>query len=117
MEGCLYYRPCYARCHYLVGVPNSFRGHHIPAWLMRLKKEFLSLKKGGMSVTEYWDRFIKLSRYALEEVADDPKKQEHFMAGLAGLLRYQLMSNTFPSFQHLLDKAITLESMRREPAS
>jgi hypothetical protein len=55
-----------------------------------------------------------LSRYAPEEVADDPKKQERFMEGLAGPLRYQLMSHTFSSFQHLLDKAIFLESMRKE---
>jgi hypothetical protein len=52
-----------------------------------------------MSVAEYWDRFIELSCYALEEVADDPKKQERFMEGLAGQLRYQLTSHTFPSFQ------------------
>jgi hypothetical protein len=67
-----------------------------------------------MLVTEYRDRFIELSRYAPEEVADDPKKQERFMEGLAGPLRYQLTSHTFPSFQQLLDKAITLDSMRRE---
>jgi hypothetical protein len=94
---------------------ESFRNHHIPAGLMRLKKkEFLSLQQGEMSVTEYRDRFIELSRYAPEEVADDPKKQERFMEGLAGPLRYQLTSHTFPSFQHLLDKAITLEAMRIE---
>jgi hypothetical protein len=82
---------------------------------MRLKKKkFLSLKQGGMSVVEYQDRFIKLSRYAPEEVADDPKTQEHFMEGLVGPLWYQLTSRTFPSFQHLLDKAFTLDSMRRE---
>jgi hypothetical protein len=67
-----------------------------------------------MSATEYRDRFIELSRYASEEVADDPKKQERFMEGLAGPLRYQLTSHTFPSFQHLLDKATTLEAMRIE---
>jgi hypothetical protein len=78
------------------------------------KKEFLSIKQGGMSMAEYRDKFIELSRYAPEEVADDPKKQERFLEGLAGLLRYQLTSHTFPSFQHLLDKAITLESMHRE---
>jgi hypothetical protein len=94
---------------------ESFRNHHIPAGLMRLKKKkgFLSLKQGGMSVEEYQDRFIELSHYA-PEVADDPKKQERFMEGLAGPLRYQLTSHTFPSFQQLLDKAIVLESMRRE---
>jgi hypothetical protein len=36
------------------------------------------------------------------------------MEGLAGPLRYQLTSHTFPTFQQLLDKAIVLESMRRE---
>jgi hypothetical protein len=92
---------------------ESFRNHHIPSGVMRLK-EFLSLKQGGMSVAEYRDRFIELSRYAPEELANDPKKQERFMEGLAGPLRYLLTSHTFPSFQQLLDKAIVLESMRRE---
>jgi hypothetical protein len=40
-----------------------------------------------MSVADYRDRFIELSHYAPEEVADDPKKQERFMEGLAGPLR------------------------------
>jgi hypothetical protein len=81
---------------------------------MKLKKEFLSLKQGGMSVAEFWERFIELSCYAPEEVADDAKKQERFMEELAGPFQYQLMSHTFPSFQHLLDKAIFLESKCRE---
>jgi hypothetical protein len=67
-----------------------------------------------MSVAEYRDRFIELYCYALEEVADDPKKQERFMGALAGPLRYQLTSHTFPSFQLMLVKAIILESMCRE---
>jgi hypothetical protein len=36
------------------------------------------------------------------------------MERLARSLRYQLMFHTFLSYQHLLDKAICLESMRRE---
>jgi hypothetical protein len=36
------------------------------------------------------------------------------MERLTRSLRYQLMSHTFPSYQHLLDKAICLESMHRE---
>ena len=78
------------------------------------KKEFLSLKQGGMSVAEYRDKFIELSRYAPEDVADDGKKQELFLDGLAGPLQYQLMSHTFPSFQKLVDNAISLEYKRRE---
>ena len=41
------------------------------------KKEFLSPKQGSMSVSEYRDRFIQLSRYAPDEVAEDERKQEH----------------------------------------
>jgi hypothetical protein len=77
---------------------------------MKIKKEFLSLKRRGMSVREYRDKFIQLSRYAPGEVDDDEKKQELFLEGLIGPLQYQLISHTFPSFQRLLDKAIALEN-------
>jgi hypothetical protein len=54
---------------------TQFRNYHIPAGLMKIKKkEFLSLKQGTMSVSEYRDKFIQLSRYAPDEVADDERK-------------------------------------------
>ena len=78
---------------------TQFRNYHIPAGLMKIKKkEFLSLKQGNMSVSEYRDKFIQLSRYASDEVADDERKQEHFMEGLVGPLQHQLVAHTFPSF-------------------
>jgi hypothetical protein len=52
------------------------------------KKEFLLLKQGNMSVSEYRDKFIQLSRYAPDEVADDERKQEHFTEGLNGLTHF-----------------------------
>jgi hypothetical protein len=76
------------------------------------KKEFLSLKQGNMTVSEYRDKFIQLSRYAPEDVADDERKQEQSMEGLIGPLQYQLVSHIFPSFQRLLDKAIAVEHKR-----
>jgi hypothetical protein len=88
---------------------TRFRNYHIPAGLMKIKEEFLSLKQGGMLVSEYKDKFIQLSRYAPGEVDDDEKKQELFLEGLIGPLQDQLMSHTFLSFKRLLDKAITLE--------
>ncbi|CAN6323953.1 unnamed protein product [Urochloa humidicola] len=94
---------------------TNFRNHHIPASLMKLKKkEFLSLKQEGMTVIEYRDKFIQLSRYAPEYMADDEKKQELFLEGLIGPLNYQLMIHTFPNFQKLVDKAIALEHKRNE---
>jgi hypothetical protein len=91
---------------------TQFRNYHIPAGLMKIKKEFLSLKQGNMSVSEYHDKFIQLSRYAPDEVADDERKQEHFTEGLNGPLQYALVAHTFPSFQRLLDKALAIEHKR-----
>jgi hypothetical protein len=41
-----------------------------------------------MSVSEYRDKFIQLSRYAPTDVADDTKKQDHFREGLIGPIKY-----------------------------
>jgi hypothetical protein len=89
---------------------TQFRNYHIPAGLMKIKKkEFLSLKQGSMLVSEYRDGSIQLSRYAPDEVAEDERKQEHFIEGLNGPLQYALVAHTFLSFQRLLDKALTIE--------
>jgi hypothetical protein len=42
------------------------------------------------------------------------KRQERFLEGLIGPLNYQLQSHDFPNFQTLLNKAIGLESKRKE---
>jgi hypothetical protein len=92
---------------------TQFRNYHIPAGLMKIKKkEFLSLKHGSMSGSQYRDRFIQLSRYAPDEVAEDERKQEHFIEGLNGPLQYALVAHTFSSFQRLLDKALAIEHNR-----
>jgi hypothetical protein len=83
--------------------------------MIKLKqKEFLALKQGNMSVSEFQDKFTQLSRYAPDEVDTNPKRQERFPDGLIGPLNYQFQSHTFPNFQTLLDKAIGLESKHRE---
>jgi hypothetical protein len=68
-------------------------------------------------VAEYRDKFIELYRYATKEVAEDKKKQELFLYGLAGSLQYQLMSYHLPIFQQLVDDAIHLEHKRKELGS
>jgi hypothetical protein len=77
-------------------------------------KEFLSLTQGNMYISEYCARFTHLSRYAPEEVDTYEKHQERFLEGLIGPLNYQLQSHSFPNFQTLLNKAIGLESKRKE---
>jgi hypothetical protein len=94
---------------------DNFRTYHIPSGVIKLKQnEFFSMRQGSMSVTEYLDKFTHLCRYALDEVNTDPKREERFLDGLIGPLNYQLQSHIFPDFQTLLNKAIGLESKRKE---
>jgi hypothetical protein len=78
------------------------------------KEEFLALKQGSLSVSEYRDRFLQLSRYAPEDVNTDAKRQYCFLRGLVDPLQYHLMNHTFPTFQHLIDRAIMTERKRKE---
>jgi hypothetical protein len=78
------------------------------------KEEFLALKQSPLFVSEYRDKFLQLSCYALEDVNMDAKRQYRFLRGLIDPLHYQLMNHTFPTFQHLIDKAIMTERKRRE---
>jgi hypothetical protein len=94
---------------------GSFRQYHVPTGLMTVKKEeFLALKQGSSSVSEYRDMFLQLSRYAPEDVNTDAKRQYRFLRGLVDPLQYQLMNHTFPTFQHLIDRAIMTERKRKE---
>jgi hypothetical protein len=61
-----------------------------------------SVEASPLSVSEYRDKFLQLSRYAPEDVNTYAKKQ------------YQLMNHTFPTFQHLIDRAIMIETKRRK---
>jgi hypothetical protein len=65
-----------------------------------------------MLVSEYSEKFIQLSRYAPDEVAEDERKQEHFIEGLNEPLQYALVAHTFLLFQRLLDKALAIEHKR-----
>ncbi|WVZ53873.1 hypothetical protein U9M48_004761 [Paspalum notatum var. saurae] len=109
------YRPQDRECFTWAQFRKRFRSHHVPAGIMKMKKkEFLSLKQGNMSVTEYRDKFLQLARYAPTEVAEDGDKQEHFLEGLNDNLQLQLMNNTFNNFNHLVDRALLTEQKRRE---
>jgi hypothetical protein len=78
------------------------------------KEEFLALKQGPLSVSEYRDKFLQLSHYAPEDVNTDAKRQYRFLRGLVDPLHYKLMNHTFPTFQHLINMAIMTERKHRE---
>jgi hypothetical protein len=49
--------------------------HHVPCGTVKLKKkEFTDLKQDDMTVNEYLNSFIQLSRYAPDDINTDEKK-------------------------------------------
>jgi len=94
---------------------ENFRSYDILEGLIELKaEEFRSLKQGSMTVREYRDKFAQLSRYAPNEVANDVDKQCLFLKGLYDGLELQLMSNEYPNYQTLVNRAIVVYNKRKE---
>ena len=57
---------------------EKFHEYHIPKGIMEIKaEEFRSLRQGPMTVNQYIRKFMKLARYAPEDVNSD-KKQKCF---------------------------------------
>jgi hypothetical protein len=89
-----------------------FRTHYVPRGTMKLKrKEFADLKQGGMTVNEYLNSFIQLSRYAPDDISTDEKKEDLFPNGLNDDIQFQLLNT---DFQHMVDQAIVIENKVRE---
>jgi hypothetical protein len=94
---------------------DNFITHFIPVSTMKLKrKEFLSLKQGQMTVTEYRDKFIQLSMYAPRSSGSDKKKREHFLKRLNEDLQSILSLHEYSSLQDVINKAIELENKLQE---
>jgi hypothetical protein len=82
---------------------------------MKLKrKEFADLEQCGMTVNEYLNSFIQLSRYAPDDINTDEKKQGVFLNGLNDDIQFQLLNTDYADFQHMVDKAIVVENKIRE---
>jgi hypothetical protein len=92
---------------------NSFRTHHMPPGVMKLKKkEFKAPKQGSITVSEYMTHFTQLSRYAPNDIDTNEKKQDWFLNGQNDGLAYALEAHNFDNFQDMVDKALVLENRR-----
>jgi hypothetical protein len=78
------------------------------------KKEFADLKQGNMTVNEYLNSFIQLSRYAPDDINTDEKKQDMFLNGLNDDIQFQLLNVDYTDFQHMVNKAIVIQSKIKE---
>jgi hypothetical protein len=92
-----------------------FHNHYVPRGTMKLnKKEFTDLKQGSMTVNEYLNSFIQLSRYATEDINGDKKKQDMFLEGLNDDIQFQLLNTDYANFQHMVDDATVIENKLKE---
>jgi hypothetical protein len=62
-----------------------------------------------MSVNEYLNSFIQLSRYSPDE-----KKQDMFLNGLNDDIQFQLLNIDYADFQHMINNAIVIENKIKE---
>jgi hypothetical protein len=67
-----------------------------------------------MTVNEYFNSFIKLSRYAPDNINCDEKKQDMFLNGLNDDIPFQLLNMDLRRLQHMVDKAIVIENKIEE---
>jgi hypothetical protein len=78
---------------------------------MKLKnKEFADLKQGHMTVNEYINSFIQLSRYAPDDINTNEKNHDMFLNGLNDDIQFLLLNTDYADFQHMVDKAIVIEN-------
>ncbi|KAK1694539.1 hypothetical protein QYE76_011236 [Lolium multiflorum] len=79
-----------------------------PGLIKKMRDEFRELKQGRMTVVEYRDRFLTLSRYAPTRRHHE-KRQERFLNGLHDEMQTVLVSIPFADLEALVDSAIQME--------
>jgi hypothetical protein len=83
----------------------------VPRGTLKLKKkDFSNLNQGSMTVNEYLNQFIQLSRYIIYDINTNEKKQDMFLKGHNDEVQFQLLNTDYPNFQRLVDKAIIIEN-------
>ena len=88
----------------------KFSQYHVPPGLIKQMRDvFKELKQDRMTVVEYRDRFLTLSRYAPDETDTVAKKKERFLDGLHDEMQTVLVNIPFPDLEALVDSAIQME--------
>jgi hypothetical protein len=67
-----------------------------------------------MTVNEYLNSVIQLSKYAPDDINMDEKKHDMFLNELNDDIQFQLLNTDHADFQHMVDKAIVIENKIKE---
>ena len=74
------------------------------------KKEFRNLSQGSMTVDEYQRKFLELSRYAVDDVCTDARKQDKFREGLHPDIKLALVAHDCTDFATLVSQVFQTET-------
>ncbi|XP_060209835.1 uncharacterized protein LOC132636820 [Lycium barbarum] len=88
-----------------------------PAYHDAKKKEFLNLEQGGMSIAEYQQKFLRLSRYVGGIINNEKDKCRRFEDGLNDSIRKSVAVLQHENFYKLVSAALTWERVDKEQAS
>ena len=80
-----------------------------PAFVETKRLEFKTLTQGSMTVYEYERRFIELSDFCPNLVADEVSKKRRFLDGLSELIALSISGSDHPTYQSMRDAAIEVE--------
>ncbi|OIT05171.1 hypothetical protein A4A49_08696 [Nicotiana attenuata] len=80
-------------------------------------KEFLNLRQGSISIAEYQQNFLRLSRYAGGIIDGERDKCRRFEEGLNGYIRKSVAILQLEYFSKLISVALTWERIDKEEAS
>jgi hypothetical protein len=94
----------------------AFREHYIPEGVLHMKQEeFMKLKQGGDTVTQYLKKFNHLSQYAIDQVNTDLKKRNCFMRGLNDRLQRKMATCLDLSYNRAISTALAVEAKYAGP--
>ncbi|KAI3911188.1 hypothetical protein MKW92_039428 [Papaver armeniacum] len=83
--------------------------HVLDAARDRKFHEFMFLTKGGMSVSAYNDKFIRLSRYGADLIATDEAKAKKFIRELDPEMQKQLSCRRIRTYEDALNRSLDYE--------
>ncbi|XP_021738194.1 uncharacterized protein LOC110704684 [Chenopodium quinoa] len=91
---------------------TKFREKFYPPFLRKQKaQEFINLQMNNMSITEYYNKFINLSRFAPEVVPTEELKAQRFEQGLTKQLQKDLAGKTFKTLDKVYRRAMHMYSL------
>jgi hypothetical protein len=89
----------------------AFREHYITEGVLHMKQEeFMKLKQGGDTVTQYLNKFNHLSQYAIDQVNTDIKKKNCFMRGLNDWMQRKMATCIDLTYGRAVSTTLAVES-------